>query len=254
MTDDVFSQTEGKEVEGTVSTVTTSPLAELVGEDKKFKSIDDLAKGKLEADQHIGQLEGEMKLLREQMAELEEAASKKATVSDLVDAVKTANKRVDTEGNQRISEEQLQQMVESIMEGRHEKQTRLANFQQANKSVLDKFNGDVEAARAYTAERAKQLGLTTDKLRSLGEESPSAFKQLMETQPSTGAQGVTGIPEVHVDRGVNQHSQMVIDGHRTKAYYDNLKREMGPSKYWNDTKIQGAYFKDAQALGARFNE
>ena len=44
MSDDVFSQTEGKEVEGTTSAVTTSPLAELVGEDKKFKTIDDLAK------------------------------------------------------------------------------------------------------------------------------------------------------------------------------------------------------------------
>src|SRR5210317_1478061 len=183
MTDDVFSQTEGKEVEGTVSTVTTSPLAELVGEDKKFKSIDDLAKGKLEADQHIGQLEGEMKMLREQMAELEEAASKKATVSDLVDAVKNANKKVDEDGNQPISEEQLKTMVADIMDGRTEAQTRASNFRQANQSVLDKFNGDVEAARTYTAERAKQLGISVDKLKALGEESPSAFKQLMETQP-----------------------------------------------------------------------
>jgi len=253
MTDDVFSQTEGKEVEGTVSTVTTSPLAELVGEDKKFKSIDDLAKGKLEADQHIGQLEGEMKMLREQMAELEEAASKKATVSDLVDAVKNVNKRVDEEGNQPVSEEQLQHMVESIMEGKHEKQTRLANFQQANQSVLDKFEGDVEAARTYTAERAKQLGLTVDKLKSLGEESPSAFTQLMDVKPSTGSQSVSGLPEVNVERGVNPSRQEVIDGHHTKAYYDKLKAELGPAKYWNDPKIQGAYFKDNLALGDRFN-
>jgi len=254
MSDDVFSQTEGKEVEGTESTVATSPLADLVGDDKKFKTLDDLAKGKLESDQFIEQLKGELKTVREQMAELEEAASKKATVSDLVDAVKKANKKVDEEGNQPISEEQLSKMVADIMDGRTEAQTRASNYQQANKAVLDKFNGDVEAARAYTAERAKQLGLTTDKLKALGEESPSAFKQLMEVKPSTGSQGVTALPEVNVERGANPQRATVIDGHHTKAYYDNLKKELGPSKYWNDTKIQGAYFKDAQALGDRFNQ
>ena len=254
MSDDVFAQTEGKEVEGTTSTVETSPLADLVGDDKKFKTLDDLAKGKLESDKFIEQLQGELKQTREQMAELEEAASKKATVSDLVDAVKKANKKVDEDGNQPISEEQLKTMVADIMDGRTEAQTRASNFRQANQSVLDKFNGDVEAARAYTAERAKQLGLTTDKLKSLGEESPSAFRQLMDVKPSTGSQSVTGIPEVNVERGSNPAQQMVIDGHHTKAYYDNLKKELGPSKYWNDTKIQGAYFKDAQALGDRFNQ
>ena len=254
MSDDVFAQTEGKEVEGTTSTVETSPLADLVGDDKKFKTLDDLAKGKLESDKFIEQLQGELKQTREQMAELEEAASKKATVSDLVDAVKKANKKVDEDGNQPISEEQLKTMVADIMDGRTEAQTRASNFRQANQSVLDKFNGDVEAARAYTAERAKQLGLTTDKLKSLGEESPSAFRQLMDVKPSTGSQSVTALPEANVERGANPQSATVIDGHRTKAYYDNLKKELGPSKYWNDTKIQGAYFKDAQALGDRFNQ
>jgi hypothetical protein len=253
MTDNVFAQTEGQEVEGTTSTVETSPLAELLGEDKKFKTIDDLAKGKLEADKFIEQLQGELKATREQMAELEDATSKSATVTDLVAAVKNANKQVDAEGNQPISEEQLQGMVESIMEGRHEKQTRLANFQQANQAVLDKFNGDVEAARAYTAERARQLGLPVDKLRSLGEESPSAFRQLMETKPSTGSQSVAALPEVNVDRGSNPNRAEVIDGHHTKAYYDKLKKDLGPAKYWNDTKIQGQYFKDAEALRDRFN-
>ena len=47
---------------------------------------------------------------------------------------------------------------------------------------------------------------------------------------------------------------MEVDGHRTKAYYTKLKAELGPAKYWRDTKIQGAYHKDAMALGDRFNK
>lgn len=247
MTDDVFSQTEGVDEGG-------NPLNELVGDGKKFATLDELAKGKLESDKFIDQLQGELKTVREQMAELEDAASKKATVSELVKAVENANKKVESEGNQPISEEQLQRMVADIMDGRTEAQTRASNYQQANQSVLDKFNGDVEAARTYTAERAKQLGISVEKLKSLGEDSPSAFRQLMDVKPSTGSLGVTSVPEVNVERGAGPARQEVVDGHHTKAYYDKLKAEMGPSKYWNDTKIQGQYFKDATALGDRFNQ
>lgn len=248
MTDDVFSQTEGTE-----AAPEASPLVELVGEDKKFKTLDDLAKSKLEADKFIEQLQGELKTVRQEMAEVEEKANKSQTVSDLVKAVKQANKVDEDQGNQPVSEEQLQEMVNSIMDGRHEKQTRLANYQQANQSVLDKFNGDIEAARTYTTERARQLGISVEKLRALGEESPSAFRQLMEVQPSTGSQSVSALPDTNVERGPNNHRETVIEGHRTKAYYDNLKKEMGPSKYWQDTKVQGQYYKDALALGDRFN-
>lgn len=247
MTDDVFSKTEGDQGE-------VNPLNELVGDGKKFSTLDELAKGKLESDQFIEQLKGELATVRSEMATLEEQANKKNTVTDLIDAVNKANKKVDEDGNQPISEGQLKEMVDSIMDNRYEKQTRLTNYQQANQSVLDKFKGDVEAARAYTAERAKQLGITTDKLKALGEESPSAFKQLMEVSQSTGSpQSVTGLPEVNVERGPNPHAVESIDGHHTKAYYDKLKQDLGLSKYWNDTKIQGQYFKDAQALGDRFN-
>ena len=247
MTDDVFSKTG--ENEGEVNS-----LHELVGEGKKFSTLDELAKGKLEADQFIEQLKGELSTVRSEMATLEEQANKKATVSDLIEAVKKTNSKVDEEGNQPISEEQLKEMVDSIMDNRYEKQTRLTNYQQANQSVLDKFNGDVEAARTYMAERARELSLTTDKLKALGEESPSAFKQLMEQGQRTGSpQGVTGLPEVNVENRSNPHGVEVIDGHHTKAYYNKLKMDLGPAKYWNDPKIQGAYFKDAQALGDRFN-
>jgi hypothetical protein len=246
---DVFAQTEGKE------SGDTNPLQELVGEGKKFTNVEELARGKLQADTFIEQLKEELKLTREQMGNLEQQAQKKATVSELVDAVKNANNPEQNEsGNHPISEDQLQEMVNSILDGRNEAQTRVSNYQQANQSVLDKFEGDLEAAKAYTAERAKQLGMSTDQLKALGEESPSAFRQLMEVSHSTGSQGVSGLPERKVEGPNHGNRKEVVDGHHTKAYYDKLKAELGPVKYWNDTKIQGQYLQDAHALGDRFNQ
>jgi hypothetical protein len=248
MAEDVFAQTEGKQADD------IDPFAELVGEGKKFQTAEELARGKLEADKFIEQLKEELKITRSQMTELEEKASKRDTVSDLVKAVQTANRNEgDSDSNHPISEDKLQEMVNSILDGRHEKQTRLANYQQANQAVLDKFNGDVEAARAYTAERARQLGINTEKLKALGEESPSAFKQLMEVSQRTGSQSTTSLKSDKTDGPSHSYRQEVVDGHRTKAYYDKLKVELGPAKYWNDTKIQGQYVKDAMALGDRFN-
>ena len=248
MSDDVFGGDDNATPEGTT-------LSDLVGEGRKFASIDDLAKGKLEADKFIEQLKNELKNTREQMTQLEQEAAKKATVDDLLRAVKQANSKSEEQGASPISEEKLQEMVSSIMDGRHEKQTRLANYQQANQAVLDKFNGDVESAKAYMAEKSKQLGMPIEQLKSLGETSPSAFKQLMGVEPSkpTVPNGVAGIPGAVSNQGPASHRPEVVDGVRTKAYYDRLKRELGPGKYWMDTKIQGQYTKDAMALKERFN-
>jgi len=241
--EDVFAQTTGVE---------ESALQQLVGEGKKFATIEDLAKGKLEADSFIERLEGENKLTREEMAELEVKAQKQHTISELIETVKKTNEQGAKEGNQPISEDDLSNMVKSIMDGEHESQTKALNRKQANQAVLDKVNGDVEAARTYVAERAKQLNISVEKLQTLSEESPTAFQTLMEVNQSTGTQSISAISGVQVG-SVQSHQETVIDGHKTKAYYDNLKKEMGSSLYWNDSKIQGQYYKDAVALGDRFN-
>jgi len=226
-----------------------SLVEQLVGEGKKFATVEDLAKGKLEADSFIEQLEGENKLTREQLAAIEGQSEKQATIAELIEAVKGSNKQEVAEGNQPVSDDDLSKKIEEIIGSKNAEQTREANFKQANQAVLDKVNGDVEAAKSYVAERAKQLGTSVERLKSLGEESPAAFRELMKLDPSTGSPGVASIAGVQPP----QDTPTAIEGHHTKAYYDQLKKEIGPGKYWTDTKIQAQYLKDATALGDRFN-
>jgi hypothetical protein len=242
MSDDLFSQ----------DPVESGSLVEqLVGEGKKFATIEDLAKGKLEADKFIEQLETENKLTREQMIEVEAAKDKQATIAELIQTVKDANKQ-DPEGNNQMSEEDLSKKIRDILQGEKVLSTREANRQRAVQAVLDKMKGDVEAAKSYVAEQGKKLGMSVEDLRTLSETSPDAFHRLMETNPSTVAtQGITSIQGVSQPTGTSPH---IVDGHRTKAYYNALKKEMGTAKYWQDSKIQGQYTQDAVALGSRFNQ
>ena len=242
MSDDVFKKETPTGDEG------DSALDSLVGEGKKFATAEDLAKGKLEADSFIEQLQGETKLSREQILELEGKVGKQATIAELIEAVKESNKQVDTDGKP-LSEEDLSKLVRTIVSGDKESETKEANHAKANQAVLDKVNGDVEAARSYVEEKAREHGMTVDELQALGESSPSAFHKLMETKPSTGSPSVVTIPGFKPPAD----TVTVVDGHKTKAYYDALKKELGGQKYWGDSRIQGEYFKDAMALGDRFN-
>src|SRR4051812_10177738 len=56
-------------------------VVELVGEGKTYKTVDELAKGKINADIHIKRLEEEAKALREQLAGAK-------SVEDVLEAVK----------------------------------------------------------------------------------------------------------------------------------------------------------------------
>lgn len=246
MSDDVFNSETGGEQDP------VNPLDALVGPGKKFETIEDLAKGKLEADQHIKRLEGEAQLTREQLTELQKKAEKNVTLSEVVDQFRKSQKGSTDDGTTPLTEEALKQMVKQVMDGEQETQTRAANRRAANEAVLQKLNGDVEAARAYVAEVAKKHGMTVDQAQALGESSPSAFRTLMGIDQKVPVhQGsVTSIP----GHTAPLTKADVIDGHRTKAYYDNLKKEMGPAEYWKDQRIQKQYYADAFALGERFNK
>jgi len=241
---DVFDAT-------TVSNEGGSALDQLVGEGKKFKTIEELAAGKLESDQHVTQLEGENKVVREKVAELEGASEQSATVADLIKAVRSTPEG-EPEGEKPISEEALATKIKNIMQGETDEQTRKSNREQANQTVLDKVEGNAEAARLYLEGRAKELNLTVAQLTELGEKSPEAFTELMNIGPTPKSP-----PAISSLEGINTQvtpsgTDEVIDGHHTKVYYDKLKKEIGARKFWNDPKIQGAMYKDQMELGDKF--
>lgn len=68
----------------------------LVGEGKPFKDIEALAKGKMDADAFIEQLKNENAQMREAVASSEQEALKAATMSQVLEAVRTLSGSGDT--------------------------------------------------------------------------------------------------------------------------------------------------------------
>ena len=230
----------------------TNPLDELVGEDKKFKTLEDLAKSKLEADAFIEQLKEENRLALEELEKHNANTDESVKVSDLIKTVKEAAQQ-DSDGNNQMTDEDLSEKVKQILRGEQQELTRSANRDKGNELVLQKVGGDVEAAKIYVAERAKELGITPARLAELSEVSPDAFAKLIDAEPSISSRGKVPLQDRNPQAMKHTANVETIEGRHTKAYYDRMRKEMGTVKYLQNRKLQKAYLDDAMALGERFN-
>lgn len=226
-------------------------LEALVGPGKKFESVEALAKGKQEADDFIEQLKLEKAQLSEGLSAKESEENKQATIAELIKTVKEANESSTGGDNQPMTPEQLQELVRSVMKDEKTADKAVSNRERGNKLVLDKMEGDVEAAKAYVADRAQKLGMTPAQLAELSESSPDAFSELMDVKPNATQPNVSGLPNLN-SQATDQGEVLQVDGTPTKAHFDKLKKEMGLAKYVNDTKLQLQYLRASQKLGERF--
>jgi len=228
----------------------TNPLTELVGPDKKYKSIEELAKSRKEADAFIEQLKEENRIAREELAALAKDSTSEATVSELIKLVKKGRDSGETKDD-KPSDDELTQKVLDIIKGDAKERQRALNREEGESLVLAKFNGDVEAANAHKTMKAKEYGMSVERLTALSEESPALFAKIVEVELRNGNQSPTTLGSA---RNTQQHAGPVeeIDGAKTKAYYDRVRKEMGPRKYLSDLSLQKQILRDRTKLGDRF--
>lgn len=245
MPNDVFTPTGDKN---------ESVLDSLVGQGKKFVDSEALAKGKQEADVFIEQLKEEKRLALEELEKVQKEKGTEYTVADLIKAVKdsTADPGNDGKGPPAQTPEDLQELIKNVLKGEQAQATAFANRSKGNALVLQKVDGNVEAATALVAERAKSLGLAPEKLAELSEESPEAFAKVMGLDvKDVPQQGTVALPKSNqiLPQG---DAVMEIDGHKTKAWFDAQRKEMGTRKYLNNNRIQNQLMRASQALGTKF--
>jgi hypothetical protein len=247
MSDDVLGAAD--------DTSTSTALEQLVGEGKKFATVEDLAKGKLAADAHVATLETEAASTKEQLEKLNKEKGTEYTVTDLMKAVKDAtdSKEGDSDGAKPMSTEELQELIKSVIAGETATSTKDANRAKGNALVLDKAKGDPEVAKALVAERARAVGMSTQAMRELSEHSPDAFAKLMEIDSTQQAPGTGALDSVNTDL-LNSGAVMEVDGHKTRSYFEAKRKEMGNLKYIHDAGLQAEMQRASQALGAKFNQ
>lgn len=221
-----------------VPDVNKNYLEELVGEGKKFKTPEDLARGKATSDAFIEQLKRELASLRTELRS-------RKTVEELV-ARPAPNTPPVPPNNQEDPPEPREQLpdIDSLLEQKLT-QRELANQKRQNmntvRQVLKQSWGSQFAAQL--TEVAESLGMTQDYLDNLAETSPTAFLKLvgLESRPDPRA-SVTPVP----NRAVATERQPVRPQTAANgwSYWKAKQKEMG-ADYWSP-KVQQQLWQDIQ--------
>ena len=215
----------------------TDPFADLVGDGKRYKSPQELAKGKQEADAFIEQL-------KQEAAELRSELEKRLAAEEILAQIKaTANTSSDPTTNQ-IDIEKLQELVQGTVHQLDTAKQAQSNLESVTKQIVEQYG---DKAGEFLAKKSAELGLSVDDLKATAERSPVAFRNLVglnkEPTQSTNMTHGTVNTEALSDNSVGTKVG-------TWEYYENL-RKTNPRLYFSP-KIQNEIFDNRKKLGDNF--
>ena len=206
-----------------------------------------LAKGKLESDTHISNLEQQLSELRDDLGkhdyakDLLEKLQGQATNTSNVTPVEPNVSAGTVEGNTIPEASDLESLIEQTLNAREQKNTAKQNISQTDKHLTELFGTE---ANAEVTKRASEIGMTMDKLQEIASESPSAFFKLIGEDGFKREANAIPNSQVNTDTGFNRSAE------RDWAYYQNLRKTN--SKLYYDPKTQNAMVQDKIRLGDKF--
>ena len=244
----VFTQTTGTEQTTQAQTSFLDQLVQAKGENWKDPEV--LAKGKLEADLYIKQLEEQTKTLREDLGKQEyskqllEQLQAKATESTSVktEAPKDHNSGTHTDGNTqpKVGEDDLKSLVSEQLTKLEKEKVTAANVTLVSQE-LEKTHG-TEAA-AFVAKKAQELGMSVARMQEIAAESPTAFFTLI-------GEAKRELPNLTKGTIRTEGASLTNSSQRDWNYYQNLRRE-NKSLYFSP-KVQQQMLEDRKKLGNNF--
>lgn len=216
--DDIFTPAD------TDHTVPENALETLVGEGKKFKDVESLAKGKFQSDSYIKQLEREL-------AEIREANQKAMTLEEVKTAILSQMKPAVTDPitppaqpaqqpAAPVNDSDLEAKIAELMAKKENEAKANGNRTKVQETLREKFGSD---AQLVLNQKAKELGVTLDYLAGIANNSPTAFFKLVGLD-STPVPPTPGAPRSTESVSPQANSR--------KSYWDNMKKN-SPNEYFN---------------------
>jgi hypothetical protein len=247
---DVFTSatTENTAPAGDATSQTNdSFVTQLVGEGKKFKDVESLAKGKLEADRHIEEITKTLNELREEVSkqdyakELLTKLQDKGTDTGTVNPAMGTNTGNSANGNTTQDASTIEALVEQLMTKKEKTRTLEQNIAVANDAVVSQY-GD-KAAEVVKA-KASELGMSVERLKEIAAESPTAFLQLIGAKANVKVDSVTTPSSIRSETLTNTGTDRTFD------YYQKLRKD-NKSLYYSP-KVQRMLMEDRIRLGEKF--
>lgn len=227
---------------------------ELVGDDKKFKTQEDLARAKVESDRFIDQLKGELAGLRQDL-------NTRLTIEQMMDKISAPKEPLNPDSgsnqptgngeggsNKQLTEDDIDRLVEQRLSKADKLRTQEANLNYVRTALEEKYGPQFAT---HLKESASALGVGEEFLNSLAKEQPKVFLKLIESEtPKQQSAALTGLFTPPQGRQTAPNKSFTPTSDRKMSYYNDLKAK-DPSLYWSPS-VQNQLHQDAIRLGETF--
>jgi hypothetical protein len=205
-------------------------LDTLVGETQKFKNPDELAKSYANLEEHLRRLEADNAQLR--TAKPQEVPNYQSSADQHASG-----------GSPTVNDDDLASRIREELKREQDESKAKANYEIVVDTLISHF-GTVEKANQVIQDRAKELDVSVDFLKSAAARSPKAFFAQLGLDAKTNSQTPsTGTVRSDVLPGTNPNTGSQVEPN-TYAWYDQLRRT-NPNKYWTSA-VQTQLQKDAR--------
>jgi hypothetical protein len=216
-------------------------LNDLVGEGKKYKTPDELAKAYANIERHARTLEGENAQVRAKL-DILEANPPKQDDNGGEPPEGGDNRQPAPNNAPKPNEVDFRSQIREEVQALNQQERAAANIEAAAQEMVKHF-GDSAKANEAVIRRAGELGVSVEWLRDSASRSPAAFLATMgisnETSHSTPAPRGSG----NIDSTVNGNI-------RNFEYYDKLRKE-NPKLYFS-AATQTEMMNQARTQGSDF--
>lgn len=142
--------------------------AELVGDGKKYQSVEDALKSVPHAQKHIQTLEAELAAAREEL-------TKRKTTEELLDEIKSGVQPKENPQGVELDQDKLLQLVNQTLEFKERQKQAKSNASQVASKFTEKFGNQAEIVYKNIA---LENGLTEQQLNNLAASSPNVVLKL----------------------------------------------------------------------------
>jgi hypothetical protein len=227
------------------SEVPAPSTSDLVGEGKKFKDVDALVKGKVEADNFIEQLKAELAGARSQIEAQATTAQQLEQLKNELAQRQAAPTQPRVQTEPALTASDIEALVERTVTSRDRNRTAAQNIEMANTSAIKHF-GSAEAASAAVKAASTKRGISVQKLKEIAAESPTTFAELVGVPTAPVASAVGSF--VQPSAGTPDKEHMSAEQKPGTYEFAESIRRTDPRKYWSPS-FQQKYVWEATKAG-----
>jgi len=227
-------------------------LEELVGEGRKFKSPEELARGKAESDLYIEHMKGRMDELRQDYTKLHDeynAGPKlKETLDQYMQELKQSQGAITPSGQEDkspvLDETKLAEMIKQHITANKQLDTEESNARTVESKLQTTYGPNY---KQLVSQQISSIGMTADFFNDMARKYPDALMRTLGIEGQRQGENFQAPPT-----STRGNDPFAGPTKRTNAFYQKM-RQADPVRY-RDPKTQDQMFKDYQSLGTEFED